>query len=110
MPCFGFHSLERYTRNHAAPGNGPPSPGLPSPPIFPSLKYKLFQLIQTQTQTPKNLKAMELLKALINQGNDPTEARKILQEMRARVMDGEDPEEVLYEEGLEPDYVFDLLY
>ena len=53
---------------------------------------------------------MNLLNALINQGNDPTEAREILKEMRARVMDGEDPEEVLYEEGLEPDYVFDLLY
>jgi hypothetical protein len=53
---------------------------------------------------------MELLTALINQGNDPAEAREILQEMRARVMEGEDPEEVLYEEGLEPDYIFDLLY
>jgi hypothetical protein len=52
---------------------------------------------------------MNLLNALINQGHDLTEAREIIQEMRARVMEGEDPEEVLYEEGLEPDYVFDLL-
>jgi hypothetical protein len=53
---------------------------------------------------------MELLTALINQGNDPTEAREIIKEMRARVIEGEDPEEILYEEGLEPDYVFELLY
>lgn len=30
-------------------------------------------------------------------------------EMRERVLNGEDPEEVLYEIGLEPDYVFDIL-
>jgi len=53
---------------------------------------------------------MELLTALINQGNDPTEALEILKEMKARVTEGEDPEEVLHEEGLEPDYILDLLY
>ncbi len=29
--------------------------------------------------------------------------------MIERVMDGEDPEEILFEEGLEPDYVFDII-
>lgn len=29
--------------------------------------------------------------------------------MRTRVMDGEDPEEILGEYGLEPDYVLELL-
>lgn len=37
------------------------------------------------------------------------EADAIINEMKQRVWDGEDPEEILYEEGLEPDYVFDLL-
>ena len=37
------------------------------------------------------------------------EAKQEILEMKNRVMDGEDPEEVLYEYGLEPDYVFDLL-
>lgn len=39
------------------------------------------------------------------------EAREILLEARERVANGEDPEEILYEEfGLEPDYVFDLMF
>lgn len=37
-------------------------------------------------------------------------ARELVNEARVRVADGEDPEEILYEEfGLEPDYVFQLL-
>jgi hypothetical protein len=53
---------------------------------------------------------MSLLKeALIGQGNTEEDAEIILAEMRARVNEGEDPEEVLYEEGLEPDYIFDLI-
>ena len=38
------------------------------------------------------------------------EADELIQEARQAVEDGEDPEEILYEEfGLEPDYIFDLL-
>lgn len=37
------------------------------------------------------------------------EAIELLQEMKQQVTEGEDPEEVLYENGLEPDYIFDLL-
>lgn len=37
------------------------------------------------------------------------ESIELLQEMRQQVTAGEDPEEVLYENGLEPDYIFDLL-
>jgi hypothetical protein len=53
---------------------------------------------------------MHLLKALM-EGQDLTleEAKELQKEMRQRVKDGEDPEEVLYEEGLEPDYFYDLL-
>ena len=45
------------------------------------------------------------------EGQDLTleEAQELRKEMRQRVKDGEDPEEVLYEEGLEPDYFYDLL-
>lgn len=37
------------------------------------------------------------------------EAIELLQEMRQQVTAGEDPEEVLYENGLEPDYIYNLL-
>lgn len=40
---------------------------------------------------------------------DEGEVTELIQDMRDRVEDGEDPEEVLYKEGLEPDYVLDLL-
>jgi len=54
---------------------------------------------------------MILIKALINNESAESieEAREIIAEMRERVADGEDPEDVLYEYGLEPDYVFDIL-
>lgn len=38
------------------------------------------------------------------------EADEQISEMKERVLDGEDPEEILYEIGLEPDYVIDLLF
>ena len=38
------------------------------------------------------------------------EAEQEVKEARVRVRNGEDPEEILYDEfGLEPDYVFDLM-
>ena len=37
------------------------------------------------------------------------EATELVKEMRERVLDGENPEEVLYDEGLEPDYIFELI-
>ena len=54
---------------------------------------------------------MTLLKALM-EGHDLSrdEAKELIEEMRKQVHDGnEDPEEVLYEEGLEPDYIYDLI-
>lgn len=38
------------------------------------------------------------------------EADNEINEMRERVYKGEDPEEILEEYGLEPDYVFDIIY
>ena len=55
---------------------------------------------------------MSLIKALM-EGQDLTkeEAKSLILEMRKRIHnDNEDPEEVLYEEGLEPDYVFELIW
>lgn len=37
------------------------------------------------------------------------EADVIVREMRQMVLEGDDPEDVLYAEGLEPDYIFDIL-
>ncbi len=38
------------------------------------------------------------------------EADEMIRDARNRVLDGEDPEEILLEDfGLEPDYIFDLL-
>lgn len=37
------------------------------------------------------------------------EAQEIINEMKERVLEGENPDDLLYEIGLEPDYVFDLL-
>jgi hypothetical protein len=53
---------------------------------------------------------MELLQALIGQGHSKQDALEIIRGMKERLNEGEDPEELLYEEGLEPDYVMDLLY
>lgn len=37
------------------------------------------------------------------------EAEERLKEMREDVRNGEDPEEVLYNEGLEPDYIHEVI-
>lgn len=52
-----------------------------------------------------------LIQALIDSGNceTKTEAMLIIAEMHNEVLDGNDPEEILSEYGLEPDYVQDLL-
>ena len=53
---------------------------------------------------------MHLLKALMEgQGLTEQEAKHSIKEMKIMVMEGEDPEEVLFENGLEPDYLFEIL-
>jgi len=51
----------------------------------------------------------ELTIALMNNGYDKWSAAARINEMREAVLDGENPEELLYDEGLEPDYVFEIL-
>lgn len=59
-----------------------------------------------------NKQDSDLVKALINSGQaeNSEEAQSIVNEMRNRVLDNEDPEDILLEYGLEPDYVLDILY
>lgn len=55
------------------------------------------------------MKTSSLLNALINKGYNREEAEQIISDMREAILSGEDPEELLHDEGLEPDYIFDLL-
>lgn len=53
---------------------------------------------------------MTLKQALIQgQGLTSEEAIELIADMRKQVLEGADPEELLYDEGLEPDYIFDLI-
>lgn len=52
---------------------------------------------------------MTLNEALFNQGNDAEDVKEIMAEMLDRILAGENPEEVLYEFSLEPDYVLELI-
>ena len=53
---------------------------------------------------------MNLKNALMNsQDLSSNEADSLIEEMRERIFEGENPEEILYDEGLEPDYIFDLI-
>jgi hypothetical protein len=56
-----------------------------------------------------NMKDSSLLKALMNNDYSREDAQEEISQMIERIYDGEDPEEILYEYGLEPDYVMDLL-
>lgn len=38
------------------------------------------------------------------------EADETIRDLKKLVQEGEDPEELLFELGLEPDYIFDILY
>jgi|LakMenE18May11ns_1017448.scaffolds.fasta_scaffold9650676_2 hypothetical protein len=51
-----------------------------------------------------------LYRALEKQGNNVEEIIEILEEMSESVLNGDNPEEVLFDYGLEPDYVLDLVY
>ena len=55
---------------------------------------------------------METLKEILmrRDGLSAAEAQDLIDEARERVLEGEDPEEILHDDfGLEPDYVRDLL-
>jgi hypothetical protein len=54
---------------------------------------------------------METLKDIFmrRDGMTAEEADDLISEMREEVAEGAYPEDVLYDQGLEPDYIFDLL-
>jgi hypothetical protein len=52
---------------------------------------------------------MTLREALLTRGDDPSTIDETIADMVASVNAGDDPEDVLFEEGLEPDYVIDLI-
>jgi hypothetical protein len=54
---------------------------------------------------------MNELKQILIERDEMTsdEADEFISEMKNRVFEGENPEELLYEIGLEPDYIFDIL-
>jgi hypothetical protein len=55
-------------------------------------------------------KMSELKKALMSgQDMSADEADEAIEEMREQVLQGANPEEVLHDIGLEPDYVFDII-
>ena len=51
----------------------------------------------------------KLLTALVSKGYTKEEAEEVISEMREDVLAGADPEELLHDKGLEPDYIMDLL-
>lgn len=52
---------------------------------------------------------MELRAALAAQGNSPEDVDNIMSSMVEEVLNGRDPEDCLWDQTLEADYVFDLL-
>ena len=52
---------------------------------------------------------MTLRQALMNQGNSVADTEEILKSMVEDLNNDGDPEDILEEYGLEPDYVMDLL-
>jgi hypothetical protein len=53
---------------------------------------------------------MQLLTILMRRDNlSKAEALDLISEMQQAVLEGENPEELLYDIGLEPDYIFDIL-
>lgn len=56
------------------------------------------------------MKITDLHKAIMSRDSVTAEEADVLvQELREMVIHGEDPEEVLFDEGFEPDYIFDIL-
>ena len=56
------------------------------------------------------MKKTQLHAAIMNRDSvSLEEADELVQELKKQVSEGEDPEEVLFNEGFEPDYIFDIL-
>ena len=52
----------------------------------------------------------EIVRILMNRDEmTEEEAEEVVAEAKELIADGENPEEILYDLGLEPDYIFDLI-
>lgn len=61
-------------------------------------------------EMPYTSEPSELVTAIMNRDNvSRMEAEDLVDFMRELVQDGEDPSEVLHDEGFEPDYILDLI-
>ena len=53
---------------------------------------------------------MSISEALVHQGFDPNYIHEMIDDMRDRIVIGNEyPDDVMLEHGLEPDYIFQLL-
>jgi hypothetical protein len=53
---------------------------------------------------------MSISEALVHQGFDPNYIHEMIDDMRERIVIGNEyPDDVMLEHGLEPDYIFQLL-
>lgn len=55
------------------------------------------------------MKKNSLYKTLENQGHDEETIIEMIEEMVTSLSEGEYPEDVLFDYGLEPDYILDLI-
>ena len=78
--------------------------------VLPSTGYFFLSLAFVKLASNSNSMS-DLKQVLMNRdGMSSEEADSAISEMRERVLEGEDPEEILLDEySLEPDYVFDII-
>ena len=75
------------------------------------INFNLWRKAKPKPMSPKLAALPEVARILVQRDDmTPDEAMELLEEARERVRDGENPEEILYEDfGLEPDYIWDLI-
>jgi len=67
----------------------------------------------TKLKNTQNKKKMATIRQILMQrdGFTSLEADNLVRDARVRVFNGDNPEEILFEEfGLEPDYIFELIW
>jgi len=60
------------------------------------------------TETPQGVELSVVGVLQRRDGMSESEAQEVLADLQTRMWEGEDPEDLLFEIGLEPDYLFDL--
>jgi hypothetical protein len=81
-------------------------------PIPDLIKKELISIVKREilSRMKKHIMATELHRAIMNRDDVSLEAAdELVQELKDLVKEGGDPEELLFNEGFEPDYVFDII-